>query len=211
MPRSYSYTSVPPSAGTPEDSSDASVLPTTEKGEIRGKSPVPHVPLTKDPIVFDIHERWNGHSPETEQLWADTLMNGFVMSFVLDNPRDYDLGQGAPVGNGRERFGISMYHQLHCLASIRAAYFHGNETHQHHGRDNDNPSMNAILKLLRQDPHVEHCFDYLRQSIECSADLTVEWARVEEDGSRKDIDGWGVPHYQCKDLSVVEKYIRENK
>jgi hypothetical protein len=45
--------------------------------------------------------------------------------------------------------------------------------------------------------HVAHCFDYLRQGIQCASDMTLEWANWEgEEGPR--IDGWGVVHRRCK-------------
>ena len=45
--------------------------------------------------------------------------------------------------------------------------------------------------------HVGHCFDYLRQSIICSGDMSLEWPKVEPDGRRFEVDGWGIPH-ECK-------------
>jgi hypothetical protein len=44
---------------------------------------------------------------------------------------------------------------------------------------------------------VNHCFDYLRQALQCAGDLALEWPRTEKDGRRYSVDGWGVPHL-CK-------------
>lgn len=41
--------------------------------------------------------------------------------------------------------------------------------------------------------HTNHCFDYLLQSIKCSADMTLEW-KTNEIGN---FIGWDVPH-TCK-------------
>lgn len=38
--------------------------------------------------------------------------------------------------------------------------------------------------------HVLHCFDYLRQSIMCCGDLSLEWAVPD----RITVDGWNIPH-----------------
>jgi hypothetical protein len=66
----------------------------------------------------------------------------------------------------------------------------------HHGSrspDSESPQRNA---------HLDHCFYYLRQGIEFAADMTVEWAKVEGDGSRRQIDGWGVPHNQMRPVHI---------
>lgn len=57
--------------------------------------------------------------------------------------------------------------------------------------------------------HVYHCFDYLRQSLMCAGDMTIEWPREEEDGSRFAFDGWGVEH-QCKDWVGQNSYTSDS-
>lgn len=59
------------------------------------------------------------------------------------------------------------------------------------------------------DKHSQHCIAYLAQSILCSADLTLEWANVEKNGSRRQVMGWGIPH-QCKDPGVVWDWVVQN-
>lgn len=48
--------------------------------------------------------------------------------------------------------------------------------------------------------HMFHCMDYLRQTILCNADLTVEWEAltVKERLPTGHIDGYGITH-QCRD------------
>lgn len=49
---------------------------------------------------------------------------GFI---AVSNPKDYGLVGGYPIdedddnGIGREGYGISMFHQIHCLASHQLA------------------------------------------------------------------------------------------
>jgi hypothetical protein len=67
----------------------------------------------------------------------------------------------------------------------------------------------AIVELVREqlyDRHPHHCFAYLAQGIMCNADLTIEWARVEKDGRRFLVEGWGIPHKQCKDPKAVRAW-----
>lgn len=59
--------------------------------------------------------------------------------------------------------------------------------------------------------HLRHCLDYLRQAIICSADMTVEWAQVGPHGERVQIDGWGIPHRECKDVSVIDEWISKHR
>ena len=56
--------------------------------------------------------------------------------------------------------------------------------------------------------HVYHCYDYLRQSILCQADLTLEWASYV---NTSHIDGYGPPH-QCRNwVSLsVQFYLASN-
>lgn len=66
----------------------------------------------------------------------------------------------------------SVFHQLHCLYLIRRAYY----------------TIAPDFELQRFDlgrnrtMHVAHCFDYLAQSITCSADSTLEPAVDKEHG-----------------------------
>ena len=54
--------------------------------------------------------------------------------------------------------------------------------------------------------HMDHCFNYLRQAIECFADSTVEWAKINERGQRRGIQGWGIPHDECRDRDTLEAF-----
>ncbi|PGH07166.1 hypothetical protein GX51_01953 [Blastomyces parvus] len=171
----------------------------------QGKSPIPPLPLIKEPVVFNLDPTWSGSDTESHKAWENEHLNAFQHTFVLDNPREYGFKKGLPERGGAERFLISMHHQLHCLASIRMAYFNLPDNHQH--RRNESHPDKRPPGLL----HVDYCFDYLRQAIQCSADSTVEWAREEKNGKRKEIDGWGVPHYVCKDVRVLEEFIAQHQ
>jgi len=57
--------------------------------------------------------------------------------------------------------------------------------------------------------HVNHCFDYLRQSIMCAGDMTIEWAR-DRHGVRTDVDGWNIPH-QCKNWQEMIDFTLQHK
>lgn len=100
------------------------------------------------------------------------------------------------LGPERRFFGISMYHQLHCLDSLRSAIVYGPDWHGHHDRQ---------LNKRAQVPHVHHCLNYLRQTILCSADLTLE----PEISPQEVGEGLGMTHV-CRDWSKVHNLAQKN-
>lgn len=57
--------------------------------------------------------------------------------------------------------------------------------------------------------HIDHCFDYLRQAIECHADPALE-PFIEADGTPMlhGSSGWGVSHV-CRDYSALVEWVNE--
>jgi hypothetical protein len=56
--------------------------------------------------------------------------------------------------------------------------------------------------------HVEHCMDYLRQTIKCNADTTLEAPAEHDDGQISNTDGMNVWH-KCYDMDFVyESYLK---
>ena len=90
-------------------------------------------------------------------------------------------------------YDISLFHQLHCLASIRSHLL----LQQSSLGSNNSAEIHQFL-LDPQVGHVYHCLDYIRQGLMCAGDMTLEWPREEKDGGRFAFDGWGIVH-QCKD------------
>ena len=99
-----------------------------------------------------------------------------------------------PVGR---LYGFSMFHQLHCLNSLRMAlessYGVGSENSHHMHDDKDSFD------------HLFHCIGYLRQGILCSADGTME---PESEHVKGGVAGVGVVH-QCKDKKVMYDTIAQ--
>ncbi|KAF2101010.1 hypothetical protein NA57DRAFT_74603 [Rhizodiscina lignyota] len=62
--------------------------------------------------------------------------------------------------------GLNIYHSLHCLNLVRQGFYpdyYAMEGSAEHGS-------------LHADVHVDHCIDYIRQTLQCSADLSpIEW------------------------------------
>ena len=91
-----------------------------------------------------------------------------------------------------------MFHQLHCLGTIRNVIHTLSE---------------GIIHQKDLLSHVEHCLDYVRQALMCAADTTVEWpAFVREDANgtvQSGTDGNGIQH-KCRDWDAVVNFaLRE--
>lgn len=115
------------------------------------QNPFSRVPQT---VLVDVefyeHDDYKDLSPENDHLWED-LLTGNGGFLVQEDPDEGQL----------RRYGIGMFHQLHCLQMIRgslqAAEMPGgsgaNHAHGQHAHSGD-----ASGKA-----HVLHCLDYLRQ------------------------------------------------
>lgn len=111
-----------------------------------------------------------------------------------------DMPPGQETDSG-QIYSVAMFHQLHCLAQIRQAHWillDGLAT----GDDGLARSYAG-----RDGSHVHHCLDYLRQSIICAGDMTLEWPKQDGPGQGIAVDGWGVPH-QCRDYVSSFSMIR---
>lgn len=97
------------------------------------------------------HKPYESLSHDYDELWDQLLTpnGGFIIK--IDDK------------NLRHRYGVSMFHQLHCLAMIRAALqmleqpntLPGNASHHEHQHEAQRSDFDM--------PHWLHCFDYLRQ------------------------------------------------
>ena len=94
------------------------------------------------------------------------------------------------LGQSYFSFGVSMWHQLHCLDHLRTVLVLGDD-----GSD-----------------HTEHCFHYLRQGILCAADTTLEPGgpsmRVPGGGLGQIATGVNVTH-TCRDWRQVYDWMAE--
>ena len=54
--------------------------------------------------------------------------------------------------------------------------------------------------------HLAHCFDYLKQTITCNMDMTIEYPTT---GGSRVINGYGIPH-QCTNRSLFDQYMEEH-
>ncbi|KAF1989846.1 hypothetical protein K402DRAFT_350008 [Aulographum hederae CBS 113979] len=177
------------------------------------KSPVPELPLER--TVFQKTPIFNERPNEkSDQAWNDLLPStnrrlqdgrGFV--YIPDSAKyDLPLGQETPWGM---IYSTALFHQLHCLGQIR----HYTWLLIDAVSQNDTAMQAELMDhLLGEDggQHLHHCYDYLRQTIQCAGDMSIEWPRTEADGkTRIAVDGWGIPH-ECKSWSGIMDYMDKN-
>ena len=55
--------------------------------------------------------------------------------------------------------------------------------------------------------HLTHCFDYLRQALQCAGDMSVEWPRNFEGQSI--VVGWDIPH-KCVNWESMMDFMEQN-
>lgn len=103
------------------------------------------------------------------------------------------------LGPRRRFYGLSVYHQIHCLDSLRWAIL---------GREHSTRSAHILqTEQVREIPHTHHCLNYLRQTILCNADLTLEPEVIL--GSNDVGEGLGVTHV-CQDWSKIHQFVENN-
>lgn len=73
-------------------------------------------------------------------------------------------------------------------------------------------AIRTAIKMNKfEHQHIDHCLEYLRQSIMCAGDTTLEKVLVDESGEFKaDIDGWGTLH-KCRSWNMLFKFAERRR
>jgi hypothetical protein len=94
-------------------------------------------------------------------------------------------------------FTTAMTHQLHCLYAIVEVF--------------SGLTSNNTDKVPKETPwHLNHCFEYLRQSIMCCGDIALEGQATTFPQGVTGSDGWDSKHV-CKDYRQIFEYLEENR
>lgn len=109
----------------------------------------------------------------------------------------------APVrapSDGTESYNVAVFHQLHCLHSIAGLVEELLPT--------TTATQPAPHILSSRRKHIEHCFEYLRLSLRCCGDTTLEGQgkTVTPPG----IDGFGSVH-MCRDIDGISSWTVEHR
>ncbi|KAJ5503317.1 hypothetical protein N7463_006191 [Penicillium fimorum] len=128
---------------------------------------------------------------ESETAWNDLMPvgRGFV---IINNDTVLPDQPGLDQSIVEQKAMVAVFHQLHCLYMTREGYYSALE---------GNVDQVSVA-------HLTHCFDYLRQSIMCFGDTTLEWlpAPPNDIGST----GWGYEHI-CRDFNAISLWAEEHR
>ncbi|KAI0402433.1 hypothetical protein F4802DRAFT_575729 [Xylaria palmicola] len=121
-----------------------------------------------------------------DHLWEDLGAKGLIVKLPDENY------------NGKLRPGsISMFHQLHCLSSLRHAIQQARE-----GKD---PGLD-----WQDNDHWPHCMDYLRKTLLCRADGLVERPFIFENGTVSSFIDGGQDVRKCGDSLRLIQLMRDH-
>ncbi|OTA02627.1 hypothetical protein A9Z42_0029980 [Trichoderma parareesei] len=137
--------------------------------------------------IYDDPRTENGHA-----AWMNLFPKGkgyiSIKNIEAAGPvPDYVQGTST---DGTGRFSVAVFHQLHCLYLLQSDLFEALEAN-----------------ITEPHSHTLHCLDYLRESIICASDSTLEPFKPSFDTAtpRKGVDGYGTPH-QCRDFGKLRNW-----
>ncbi|APA14389.1 hypothetical protein sscle_12g091590 [Sclerotinia sclerotiorum 1980 UF-70] len=142
--------------------------------------------FSKEPHTFSYNRSFSyPPSNATDTAW-DELFLGKGNGGFFNHP--YIKG---------ERATLSVLHQLHCLDGIRHIYYF----------NNDAATKGTLLVEEELEPHMQrshmrHCLDFLRQSLMCCGDSSIE----KVDPELKGVTGWGTEHI-CTSWEQLQKWV----
>lgn len=97
---------------------------------------------------------------------------------------------------------ISVFHQLHCLYTLRRIYYA--TLAKTLDKQNQKHELAPFDNGVERPKHAAHCFEYLRQSLMCNADSSLEPFESTQD----DFPGMGFQR-QCRDYGALRRYAEE--
>ncbi|KAG9239633.1 hypothetical protein BJ875DRAFT_85516 [Amylocarpus encephaloides] len=157
--------------------------------------------IPKKNIKFRFPSGYEAIDENGDQIWDDLmpLGSGFVR---VPHPRKYAMPRSTRIekdAEDAELYSVSMTHQLHCLAVLR----------------------HVIVKYEKHDKsrfagegHEYHCLDYIRQSILCAGDTTLDHADIEynADGSEREYGFTGAnATHRCRDWDAIRRVLIDKR
>jgi hypothetical protein len=143
---------------------------------------------------------YQGSSDEVNTLWED-LYNEFGISRISADEASQLPNATMPIrGTPDYMVQLDVFHQLHCLNLMRKLVY---------------PSVfpmdltSGSDKALEDVDHLEHCYEQLRQSIQCHSDLaTIYWEWIPE--TKKAYGNLKTTH-TCKNFDKVREWALDRK
>lgn len=146
-------------------------------------------------IKYDLGLEHMEDTPQSEKFWQDLIDNNGVVSV----PTAWALSTGFapsrahPDQADHSIYQIDAFHTIHCLYRIRSKLL-GKTVHGEHEPQN---TTDSDMEL----GHTLHCVNYIRQSLMCHADLTLQGTK----NMRSFIKNEG---HQCRDWESVAAWAK---
>ncbi|KAF7168197.1 hypothetical protein CNMCM5623_001267 [Aspergillus felis] len=138
-------------------------------------------------------------SEENNKAWDDLHVAPAMVKIPASDAAKL-VNKTAPIpgdsGNslGYYLIGLDVFHQLHCLDMLRKVLW---GVDMHH--TNDEEAMH----------HLDHCIEMIRQSLMCSADITVDvWAWNEE---KQMVTVRADNMHTCRDFEAIRQWALERE
>ncbi|KAK3322705.1 hypothetical protein B0H66DRAFT_212980 [Apodospora peruviana] len=136
--------------------------------------------------IFNFNDIYSAPPNEdSNRAWAENLPPG--EGFMIKHSHLSNISE------------FSVFHQLHCIDTIRHGYYAALRGRNGSGNLSEH-------KAKKNERHVTHCFDFLRQCVECAADTNVEPV----DWTVKGVSGWGFERV-CRDFSLLKEHAQKWK
>ncbi|KAK2603873.1 hypothetical protein QQS21_003908 [Conoideocrella luteorostrata] len=143
--------------------------------------------------VFRLHQIY-GEEPvgTAKEAWESMIPKGkgFI---VVKNDTQLANMPGLRHPEHEQHACVAIFHQMHCLYITYAAYWNARN-----GNFDEIPPE-----------HLIHCWDYLRQSIMCAGDTSLEWVHP-LDSPPNQTSGWGFQH-TCKNFDAIFEWTESHR
>ncbi|CRG90522.1 hypothetical protein PISL3812_07566 [Talaromyces islandicus] len=149
-------------------------------------------------IDGDAYDIYSMHNPDVEGAWEAVRYEHITAISAEEMAHLPGRRKTAELYGQEEGYAVllEVFHQIHCLDSIRKGYF-GNATH------------GPIRGFEDPRDHADHCFSYLLQMILCHADvgvMTTRWIESHQDFAAN----FNVTR-QCRNFDVIRQWSEGRK
>ncbi|KXH34551.1 hypothetical protein CSIM01_00462 [Colletotrichum simmondsii] len=131
-------------------------------------------------------------SPEIDAAWK-SLLKGQYMNLVGSEASSM-VGRTWKDSHGNYEVALDVMHTLHCVNKVRMAL------DPDYYKEEESPRIHRM--------HVDHCLDYLRQTVQCHGDLTPMVFSWSDDAGRVVAD-WKEPH-TCRNFNRVRSWAEDH-
>ncbi|KAJ7925087.1 hypothetical protein B0H13DRAFT_2314884 [Mycena leptocephala] len=155
--------------------------------------------ISYSPVVFHHSStssptKYRGYGRNVDEAWQELYSVG--PSIITENEAKKLLNWTQPLqvaGQETHSILLAVFHDLHCVNLARMSLYPDHYK---------SPALKAVLTPH----HLNHCLDMLRQTIQCSADVTPLPARLESHESSLMINYPTDAERMCRDFGKVKEW-----